>query len=247
MRRTAVLLLVCPSILAGCRSGHHQAARPRPPAPPVIREQFTPLLCPRGRAAGTTLGSEACLERQILRTDAEINARVRTIFRSLRDAIAKRKLVAAERSWLVYRKARCRSVADLYRGGTAQPVLYADCVVTRNREHLQEMVNLAGPVARAPTFKEREAIVATLPDRDIPVECLWLIIRVSSLDPAYASVDGAFMNWEKPGARCLKYTNNGGLGILKKTRRQWKMVWAGTVDPSCRLRIPRDLIGCQRH
>jgi hypothetical protein len=105
---------------------------------------------------------------------------------------------------------------------------------------------LAEPVARAPTFKEREAIVAALPDRDTPVECLWLIIRVSSGNPAYASVNGAFMNWERPGSRCLRYTNNGGLGILKRTRGRWKIVWAGTTDPSCRLRIPRDLVGCRR-
>lgn len=105
---------------------------------------------------------------------------------------------------------------------------------------------MAEPVARAPTFKEREAIVAALPDRDTPVECLWLIIRVSSRTRAYASVNGAFMNWERPGSRCLRYTNNGGLGILKKTRGRWKIVWAGTTDPSCRLRIPRDLVGCRR-
>jgi uncharacterized protein YecT (DUF1311 family) len=214
----------------------------------VIEERFTPLPCQRGRAARTTVGAEACLEKEILRTDSEINARVRRIFRSLPDAIAKRKFVAAEHSWLVYREARCRSVADLYRGGTAEPVLYADCVVTRNRRHLEELARLAGPVARAPTFKEREAIVSALPRnvRDTPIECFWPIIRVSSRDPAYASVGGAFMNWEKPGARCLAYTNNGGLGILKKTRGRWKIIWAGTTGPSCSLRIPRDLIGCHR-
>jgi len=106
----------------------------------------------------------------------------------------------------------------------------------------------AATATRAPTLKEREAIVAALPKgvRDTPVECLWLIIRVSSLDRNYASVTGAFMNWEKRGSRCLAYTNNGGLMILKKTRRRWKIVFAGTTDPSCKLAVPRDLIGCHK-
>jgi uncharacterized protein YecT (DUF1311 family) len=209
--QVSVLLVVCAAMLAGCRSPHptaHQSARPQALAPPVIKEQFTPLPCPRGRAARTTIGSESCLDKQILRTDSEINARVRTMFRALPDAIARRKFVAAERSWLVYRETSCRSVSDLYRGGTAAPLLDADCVVTRNREHLDELASLAGTKARTPTLKEREAIVEALPKRirDTPVECLWLIIRVSSSDPAYALVDGAYMNWERPGARCLPYT-----------------------------------------
>ena len=106
----------------------------------------------------------------------------------------------------------------------------------------------AATASHVPTLKEREAIVAALPKRvrDTPVECLWLIIRVSSLDRNYASVSGAFMNWEKPGSRCLAYTNNAGLMILKKTRRRWKIVFAGTTDPSCSLKIPRDLVGCQK-
>jgi uncharacterized protein YecT (DUF1311 family) len=248
--RAAVLLLACPAVLTGCRfwATTQQSTKLQTLAPPVIAERFTPLPCPRGRAARTTVGAEGCLGKEILRTDAEIDARARTMFRSLPDAIAKRKLVAAERSWLVYRDARCRSVSDVYRGGTAEPVLYADCVVARNRDHLRELAGQPFAVPRAPTFKEREAIVAALPKdvRDTPVECFWLIIRVSSRDPAYASVGGAFMNWEKPGARCLRYTNNGGLMIMKKRRGRWKIVWAGTTDPSCSLRIPRDLIGCHR-
>jgi uncharacterized protein YecT (DUF1311 family) len=214
----------------------------------MITEQFTPLACPRGHAARTTVGAEGCLEKQILRTDAAINARARAIFRSLSDATAKRKFVAAERSWLAYRKARCESVSDIYRGGTAEPVLFADCLVRRNRDQLRELAGQPLAVPRAPTSKEREAIVAALPKdvRDTPVECLWLIVRVSSRDPSYASVGGTFMNWEKRGARCLRYTNNGGLTILKQTRGRWKIVWAGTTDPGCSLGIPRDLVGCRK-
>src|SRR5438128_1074451 len=110
------IVLVCAVALVACGSSSsvaHQAKRTQPPAPPVIKEQFTPLPCPRDRAARrTTIGSEGCAEKKIVRTDAKINARARVIFGLLRDTTAKRRFVVAERTWFVYRQASCRSVAD---------------------------------------------------------------------------------------------------------------------------------------
>lgn len=142
-----MLVLACPALLTGCRflSTSHQSTRPQTLAPPVIEEEFTPLPCPRGRAARTTVGAEGCLEKKILRTDARINSQARVIFRLLRDTTAKRRFVAAERAWLAYRRASCTSVADVYRGGSAEPVAFADCVLTRNREHLDELASRTGP------------------------------------------------------------------------------------------------------
>jgi uncharacterized protein YecT (DUF1311 family) len=134
----AALVLACSPILAACGSSREIADRPL--APPVIREQFTPLPCPRSRVARqTTIGAEGCLERRILRTDAGIDARTRAIFGLLRDRTARRRFLVAERAWLRYRRASCRSVADVYRGGTAQPVAFAQCVVDRNRQHLEDL------------------------------------------------------------------------------------------------------------
>ena len=102
----------------------------------------------------------------------------------------------------------------------------------------------AAIAARAPTFKEREAIIKALPKsiRDTPVECIWLKIRVSTRDSRYADVGGAYLNWEKPGSRCLRYASNWHL-FLKKART-WKIIFDGTTEPSCRLKIPRDLTPC---
>lgn len=102
----------------------------------------------------------------------------------------------------------------------------------------------AAIAARAPTFKEREAIIMALPKsiRDTPVECIVLRIRVSTRDSRYADVGGAYLNWEKRGSRCLRYTSNWHL-FLKKART-WKIIFDGTTGPSCRLKIPRDLTPC---
>jgi hypothetical protein len=77
-----------------------------------------------------------------------MNARARVIFRLLRDLTARRKFLAAEQAWLAYRVAGCKSVADAYRGGSAQPVAFAECVVNRNEQHLKELASLEGFLRR---------------------------------------------------------------------------------------------------
>jgi len=136
-RSAKAMLLFAPLLFAACSSAHPRGGVE---APPVIEETFTPLDCPAGRAAReTTLGAEGCLERSILRTDAKINRRVRTIFRLLSDRGAKRRFVAGERAWHTYRQKVCEGEADIYRGGSAEPVAFASCELERNRTHLREL------------------------------------------------------------------------------------------------------------
>jgi uncharacterized protein YecT (DUF1311 family) len=119
-----------------------QTTRPERLAPPVIRESINPLPCPSNRAAkATTLGARACLNKIVLRTDAAINARTKAIFHLLRDRTGKKRFLAAERAWLSYRTASCGSVADVYRGGSARPIAFADCVVRRNRVHFKDLTS----------------------------------------------------------------------------------------------------------
>jgi uncharacterized protein YecT (DUF1311 family) len=74
-------------------------------------------------------------------TDAEINANARSIFHLLRDDTARGEFIAAEKAWLAYREKSCTSVADVYRGNSAQAVFFSYCVVTHNKEHLKEIVS----------------------------------------------------------------------------------------------------------
>jgi uncharacterized protein YecT (DUF1311 family) len=59
----------------------------------------------------------------------------------LRDMTAKRRFLAAEKAWLAYREASCTTVADVYRGGSAQPLAYGTCVGSRNVQHLSELAS----------------------------------------------------------------------------------------------------------
>jgi uncharacterized protein YecT (DUF1311 family) len=47
--------------------------------------------------------------------------------------------VAAERSWLSYRRATCNSRSDEYAGGTLAVVIFARCEAAINKVHLADL------------------------------------------------------------------------------------------------------------
>jgi uncharacterized protein YecT (DUF1311 family) len=103
----------------------------------VIAEQFTLLPCP-GKAK-TTVELEGCAEHRILRLDKAINQQVRVIFsllRSRRSTAATARFVRGEHAWLTYRRSVCGSRTDVYEGGSAAGVLFAECVADNNAAHL---------------------------------------------------------------------------------------------------------------
>src|SRR4051794_25498720 len=113
------------------------AAASAAPAPPVIKESFTLLPCPSNPQ--TTLALEGCAEHRIVKSDAVINAKVKTIYRLLRSDAAKTHFVAGERAWLAYRKASCLSRSDVYEGGTLSTVEFANCVADTNTAHVKDL------------------------------------------------------------------------------------------------------------
>src|SRR3954447_21231944 len=113
------------------------AASAAAPSPPVIKEGFTLLPCPANPQ--TTLALEGCAEHRIVKSDAVINAKVKTIYRLLRSDAAKTHFVAGERAWLAYRKASCLSRSDVYEGGTLSTVEFANCVADTNAVHVKDL------------------------------------------------------------------------------------------------------------
>src|SRR5262245_61423395 len=108
--------------------------------PPPIHETFTPLPCPKKQVS--TLDTEGCLERDILRTDKVIDASRRKVF-ALLNADGKRSFVRAESTWLTYRRAACEATASKFAGGTFQGVSLAACYVDQNRRHAAELAATA--------------------------------------------------------------------------------------------------------
>src|ERR1700755_2995572 len=89
----AVLALAAPPALAALQ-------------PPVVKDTFTPLACPKDPQ--TTLELEGCAEQEILSTDKSINAVAKTIFGRFQDDAAKKDFIAAQKAWVVFRRADCK-------------------------------------------------------------------------------------------------------------------------------------------
>ena len=109
-------------------------------SPPVLRETFTLLPCPRH--AVTTLDLEGCAEHAIVRTDATINGIARRIFGLLATADGKRAFVRSEARWLDFRRDSCAAEASKYAGGTLAPLLDAQCQADRSRTHVRDLTSL---------------------------------------------------------------------------------------------------------
>lgn len=109
-------------------------------SPPAIHEPFgSPPPCTGKPGHRTTVQLEACLEREILKTDATIEGFDRAIVSRLSSTSQQRGFIAGARAWLAYRKADCEAMADLYEGGSLGPVVYAECVVARNAQRLKDL------------------------------------------------------------------------------------------------------------
>ena len=107
--------------------------------PVVIHETFTPLPCSGAPGHRTTLQMEGCAEKQILRTDTQIDLLEAQIFPILFDNRARRDLNAAQHAWLNYRKADCLSMSDLFEGGTEAGVVDAQCEANRNGQRVKDL------------------------------------------------------------------------------------------------------------
>jgi uncharacterized protein YecT (DUF1311 family) len=138
VRRSLVLALVGVCVVPAAGGGV--------PAPPVIREPFTPLPCPAHPTATTEI--EGCLERALLRSDRRIDARVAAIYQLLLDARDRVAFAAGERAWLTYRRRSCSAEASAYRGGSAAPLAYLRCQLSRNERHLTDLAAMERALLR---------------------------------------------------------------------------------------------------
>jgi uncharacterized protein YecT (DUF1311 family) len=109
------------------------------PKPPVIHESFTPLPCSGSPGSRNTQQQLGCAEQQILRTDKQIDKVAKTVFGLLHDDAARRRLIAAQRSWQSYRQADCANRSDLFEGGSQAPVIAAACAADRNATRLHDL------------------------------------------------------------------------------------------------------------
>jgi uncharacterized protein YecT (DUF1311 family) len=110
----------------------------------VIHEQFTLLTCPSRPT--TTIAIEGCQEHALVRSDRQIDARVKRIYGLLAPS-ARPGFARGERAWLAYRADVCRAVASKYAGGTIAPIEYGSCALARNTSHFSELADVLRSVS----------------------------------------------------------------------------------------------------
>jgi len=113
------------------------------PGAPVINEKFTPLPCVEDPSAQTVQGALACAERQVLRTDKQVDSISATVFSRLPGDAARHRFVVAARAWLSYRNADCASQGDVFLGGTESALRAAGCMADRNRTRAADLREFA--------------------------------------------------------------------------------------------------------
>jgi uncharacterized protein YecT (DUF1311 family) len=113
------------------------SAGPGPvPKPPVIPEQFKP---PFDCNHSSNLGVIGCALRQLYGADARVDAEIKLLYGLVYDNVSRRDLVSAQRAWLSYRKADCISQADMYQGGSQQPIAYWQCLAVDDQSRSTDL------------------------------------------------------------------------------------------------------------
>lgn len=130
---SAVLLS---SVAVGRAGALANAGGRKPAQPPVVTEDFKPVIACHPNA---TAGQEGCGEHKVLADDAQLNSDVKVIFGLLSGAAARQDFVTAQTTWVTYRLADCKSQSDAYQGGTEQPVVYVYCLATDDTSRRQEL------------------------------------------------------------------------------------------------------------
>jgi uncharacterized protein YecT (DUF1311 family) len=126
---------VAASAGTAARHNQHSPDSQHPTGPPVIHESFTLLACNED----TTIGEEGCSEHKIISLDHRIDVETSIAYHLLQGKAPRRDLDAAAAAWLAYRSADCTSQADVYAGGTEEPVAYAMCEVRSDAARLADV------------------------------------------------------------------------------------------------------------
>ncbi|GGD92993.1 hypothetical protein GCM10011390_09660 [Aureimonas endophytica] len=94
-------------------------------------------------AKATQSDLDACAGAELKRADADLNARYAELVARLGDdQKVKTKLVAAQRAWIGFRDAECALRAAGVEGGSAQPMVVADCRAELTRKRADDLARL---------------------------------------------------------------------------------------------------------
>ena len=70
--------------------------------------------------------------------DAELNKVYKLVLSKL-DEKQKKNLIIAQKNWINFRDAHCNFQADLYEGGTIQPLIRYSCLASKTNDRIDDL------------------------------------------------------------------------------------------------------------
>jgi uncharacterized protein YecT (DUF1311 family) len=88
--------------------------------------------------AMTQMAMNICADRDYQAADRRLNDTYRALMAML-DGDQRQKLIAAERAWIGFRDAHCRSETAESEGGSIHPMMYSSCLTDMTKARLKEL------------------------------------------------------------------------------------------------------------
>ncbi|MBN9561423.1 MAG: DUF1311 domain-containing protein [Alphaproteobacteria bacterium] len=145
------LAWVLAAALCGASSAHAQSAHDQQAAgvPGVtFSAEYEQCLA----HADSNAAMHRCVEAERAHWDARLNAAYRAILATAEfDVRGKTELRDAQRAWLVFRDKACEAEGDLFAaGGTAAPLIAADCTLAETARRAAELERIQKSGSRPP-------------------------------------------------------------------------------------------------
>lgn len=77
--------------------------------------------------------------KEYQKADAEMTRVFNKVQKILTSATEKKLLLDAQRAWIKYKEAHCKSVAEAYNGGSMRPMIYAGCLQELTEERTKTL------------------------------------------------------------------------------------------------------------
>ncbi len=77
--------------------------------------------------------------KEYKKADAEMTRVYNKVQKILTSSTEKKLLLDAQRAWIKYKEAHCKSVAEAYNGGSMRPMIYAGCLQELTEERTKSL------------------------------------------------------------------------------------------------------------
>ncbi|MPQ55342.1 lysozyme inhibitor LprI family protein [Duganella sp. FT27W] len=94
--------------------------------------------------AASTPDMNECAARTQKAAEANLNATYSRVLKTVTERKVRTQFVAAQRLWIKYREADCKTVQALYGTGTIRTVMYLGCLQNRAETRTRELDMLQG-------------------------------------------------------------------------------------------------------